>query len=448
MAHDWPRVRLGDFITVRGGLSYKGNLVGTGNAVLVGMGSVSHSERFLMSGTRTYGGEFSETHRLNPGDLVIATRQQSDNLPILGFPARIPADLIGRDIVIATNLYKVVNNSEIDNRFLYWLLRGHDYRERILNCSKGTTVRMLTKDAVEDFNFACPPLDEREQIVCILDTLDDKIELNRRMAATLEEMARALFQSWFVDFDPVRAKAEGRSTGLPPEIDSLFPDSFQESELGEIPAGWTTSTLNEEVADVVGGDWGQEDHSGEYTEPALCIRGADIPNLQAGRFGKMPTRYLKPSSLARRRLIHGDIVFEISGGSPTQATGRVVLIEEALLKRCDIPLVCSNFCRLVRPRSLVMSRFVYLWLRLLYAQDEMYQYETGTTGIKNFGFTFFSESREFALPDHSSLEQFDRRCKTLLERVSGCAAESEVLAALRDALLPKLISGEIRTKGL
>ena len=97
-----------------------------------------------------------------------------------------------------------------------------------------------------------PPLTEQRAIAHILGTLDDKIELNRRMNETLEAIARAIFKSWFVDFDPVRAKAEGRDTGLPPHIADLFPDSFEDSELGEIPAGWRATSLRNLVEIVKG----------------------------------------------------------------------------------------------------------------------------------------------------------------------------------------------------
>ena len=114
----------------------------------------------------------------------------------------------------------------------------------------GTSGRQrVPSDAVEDFEFALPPLEEQRAIARVLGALDDKIELNRRMSETLEEMARALFRSWFVDFDPVRAKAEGRPSGLPPDLDALFPASFEASELGEIPAGWEVKALGD-VVDV------------------------------------------------------------------------------------------------------------------------------------------------------------------------------------------------------
>jgi type I restriction enzyme S subunit len=143
--------------------------------------------------------------------MVIATRQQSDNLPILGCPAIVPTGLPSDKVVVGTNLYKVTNTSKVETQFLYWLLRGKEYQRRIIDCSKGTTVRMITKDAVEDFCFLCPPLKIRKEITELLDAIDSRISVMRETNTTLEAIAQALFKSWFVDFDPVHAKMQGRA---------------------------------------------------------------------------------------------------------------------------------------------------------------------------------------------------------------------------------------------
>ncbi|MGH9895920.1 MAG: restriction endonuclease subunit S, partial [bacterium] len=262
----------------------------------------------------------------------------------------------------------------------------------------------------------------------------------------LETMARALFKSWFVDFDPVRAKAEGRDPGLPKHIADLFPDRFEDSALGEIPAGWEVKVLDDLVSAVLGGDWGGDEPTPENTMAARCIRGADIPDLQAGGMGKMPIRYLKPSSLEKRRLTDGDLVVEISRGSPIQSTGRPVLVSDRLLRRLDAPLVCSNFCRLLKPTKPTYSKFVYLWLRALYTNDEFLQFENGTTGIKNLAFTLFSSSYRQCVPPEAVLTEFEAQVAPPFARQQAGAAETDSLAALRDTLLPKLISGDLRVR--
>jgi type I restriction enzyme, S subunit len=327
-----------------------------------------------------------------------------------------------------------------------YYFRAPGFRQAVTAMSSLSTRASLNNEMLARLSIVLPPREEQEAIGHILGTLDDKIELNRRMSETLEVMARALFKSWFVDFDPVRAKAEGRDPGLPQPLADLFPARLVDSDLGEIPEGWEVKVLDNLSSIVLGGDWGGDEPSPDHSERTRCIRGADIPDLQAGGMGKMPFRYLKPSSLQKRVLSDGDIVVEISGGSPTQSTGRPVLVSDGLLQRVDSPLVCSNFCRFVRPIRLVYSKFLYLWLRELYSADEFFQFESGTTGIKNLAFTLFGASYKLCVPPDPVLTGFEAQVAPAFKRRQSSAAGSDTLASLRDILLPKLISGELRVK--
>ena len=310
--------------------------------------------------------------------------------------------------------------------------------------NSGGSRRAITKGHIESFEIPLPPLAEQKAIAAVLGALDDKIELNRRMNATLEAMARALFQSWFVDFDPVRAKLDGRQPGgIDAATAALFPATFQDSTVGHMPQGWKVSTLDELTSFVIGGDWGATEPTDDETVSCYCIRGADIPSLQSGGIGKMPTRFLKSSSVEKRQLKNGDLVIEISGGSPTQCTGRPVLASDALLRNLGKPLVASNFCRIVNLKSPALSKFVYLWLRRLYDSGELFQFETGTTGIKNFAFVIFSEKYPLVVPDLRIAEAFDRAVSPFFAGIQANSHQSRTLATLRDTLLPKLLSGDL-----
>lgn len=140
--------------------------------------------------------------------------------------------------------------SKADSLFLYYLFSSDEVRDRIVGQAIGSSVPGFNLGQLRALEIPLPPLDEQRRIAHILGTLDDKIELNRRMNETLEEMARALFKSWFVDFDPVRAKAEGRDPGLPKHLADLFPDRLVDSELGKIPEGWQVGAIGA-IADVV-----------------------------------------------------------------------------------------------------------------------------------------------------------------------------------------------------
>lgn len=331
----------------------------------------------------------------------------------------------------------------LDLRWAYYELLTHD----INSMDSGSAIPSTSRDDFYNLPVAVPSLSEQQAIAHILASLDDKIELNRRMNETLEAIARALFKSWFVNFDPVRARAEGRQpTGMSTETVALFPDGFEESELGEIPSGWRLGSLDDVTAFMLGGDWGSDAPKEDATEPALCIRGADIPELQNAGFGKMPLRYLKSSSLEKRHLLPGDIVIEISGGSPTQSTGRPVLITAELQQELSYPLVCSNFCRMIRLIDDIPPVFVYFWLRWLYSSDAFLEYENGTTGIKNLALTVFSQQKRLLLPPPAILQQFEQTIGSLFKARQEYGTQSRTLAGIRDALLPKLLSGEIRVK--
>ena len=189
---EWKSIRLGDIVRIGSGLAYKADHLGSGDALLLGMGCVSFNEKFLKKGARLYSGTSEERYIVSPGDIVLATRQQSDNLPILGMPAIIPEDYQGKRLIAGSNLYIVHNQSDIDNRFLYWLLKTPGYINHISSCKTGTTVRMITKKDVESFVFKCPPKEERERIADFLWSIEDKIDLNNRINHNLEEQADCL----------------------------------------------------------------------------------------------------------------------------------------------------------------------------------------------------------------------------------------------------------------
>lgn len=196
---EWKEYKLGEIVSIASGFAYKGEYIGKGENLLLGMGCVSYKEKFLLSGARPYAGDCAERYYAKVGDIVLATRQQSDNLPILGMPAIIPEDLKDKKLIIGANLYRVTNNSDFDNKYIYWLLKTPDYVRYIASCKTGTTVAMITKSDIENFAFVAPDKSGRERILKIMDSLDDKIDLLHRENKTLETMAETLFRQWFIE---------------------------------------------------------------------------------------------------------------------------------------------------------------------------------------------------------------------------------------------------------
>lgn len=178
--------RLGDLLEIKGGFSYNSEDLGTGNTYLLGMGCVSFFDRFVEEGMRLYSDKVPEQHLVKPKDIVIATRQQSENFPILGCPAMIPPNLDGAKMAIASNLYRVVNKSKLSNEILYQILKSKKYQEHIKLHTKGTTVGMITKDAIEEYLFEVPSIsilyNLQEEINKIIDFVFLKRTENQKLS--------------------------------------------------------------------------------------------------------------------------------------------------------------------------------------------------------------------------------------------------------------------------
>jgi type I restriction enzyme S subunit len=252
---DWPVVRLGDIVLkigsgatpTGGGEAY---LPVRSQFALVRSQNVL-DRRFDSSGLAFISDEQADRLkgvRLHPGDLLLnitgdgVTFSRACMVPTDVLPA-----CVNQHVAIVR-----VDNAVAEPGYVLAYLTHPMVKEYIESFNAGGSRRAITKGHIESFELPLPPLPEQRAIAHILGTLDDKIELNRRMNETLEATARALFKSWFVDFDPVRAKAEGRDPGLPKEIADLFPASFQDSELGEMPEGWGVVPFADTV-DILGG---------------------------------------------------------------------------------------------------------------------------------------------------------------------------------------------------
>ncbi|MDX7648037.1 MULTISPECIES: restriction endonuclease subunit S [Aeromonas] len=333
---------------------------------------------------------------------------------------------------------------KLDSRFLRYFLASPTQQDLMLGmAAAGATRNALTKVMIENFKVPCPPLEEQKQIADILALFDDRTALLRETNATLEAIAQALFKSWFVDFDPVHARARGEQpAGLAPEVADLFPDSFEESALGMIPKGWKLMPFGELLNHTIGGDWGDETPNDKNDTKVAIIRGTDMPDLQSGMIGRVPVRYTSQKKLATRKLQDGDLVLEVSGGSKDQPTGRSLYMTTGLLEQFDCPVEPASFCRLLRPISHEYGVLLSQHMTYIYADGKTWQYQNQSTGIANFQTTHFLETEVVAVPTDDVLKLFAETIRSMIDR----SHQSQIaqLAALRDTLLPRLISGQLR----
>lgn len=294
--------------------------------------------------------------------------------------------------------------------WMYYYLQSPQAKEYIQSHLRGSTQAYVPLGSLRELPVFVPPKKIRNQIIGILTSLDNQIELNQKINDNLLQQAQALFKEWFID----------------------NPDAVS----------WEEGTFSDLIEKTISGDWGKDTPSDNNTEMVYCIRGADIPEVRAGNKGKMPTRYILPKNYAVKQLVDGDIVVEISGGSPTQSTGRAVAVSTALLDRYDKGLVCTNFCKALKPIA-GYSMYVYHYWLHLYDMGVFFSYENGTTGIKNLDINGFIETKPIIIAPADLVEKFDAFCQSVFSKVYANGLENEQLALVRDTLLPKLMSGEI-----
>ena len=251
------------------------------------------------------------------------------------------------------------------------------------------------------------------------------IPKNRAINDNLEQQAQALFKSWFVDFEPFK---DGE---------------FVDSELGMIPKGWKVGTLSELSSKMISGDWGKETLIDNYTRQVFCIRGADIPDIKVGNRGKMPIRFILEKNYNNKALTPDDLVVEISGGSPTQSTGRICQISSELISYYDNSIICTNFCKAISPIKGYSAFVYYLW-NMLYDQGVMFLYENGTTGIKNLDISGLLDKHLVIIPTQEIATAYSNTIKKLTDKILLNSIESANLSQLRDTLLPRLMSGELK----
>ena len=364
----------------------------------------------------------SRRARLRSGDLVL-TREAP-----MGEVCMIPDNLrccLGQRMVMLRP-----DPEKCDSQFLLYSIQSDTVQHEIkVNEGTGSTVSNLRIPLLEALPIPHPPLAEQKAIAAVLGSLDDKIELNRQMNATLEAMARALFQSWFVDFDPVRAKLDGREPfGLDPASAALFPDSFDGSAVGQIPNGWRIKPVGE-VVDCVGGG------TPSTAEPIYWEGGThhwttpkDFSSLQA------------PILLDTERKLTDDGIAKISSG--LLPAGTLLLSSRApvgYLAITAMPVAINQGFIALKCNGFASNIFMLNW-----CQTNIAEIESRATGT-----TFAEISKQnfrpipVVLPPIKLMAAFTAKAAPLYAQITANLHQSQALANLRDTLLPKLLSGDL-----
>ena len=420
MAGEWEILELGRLIEPERGISY--GIVQPGVPVddgvpIVRVGDIRHGRVNVSEPLRVapaIEAAFART-RLRGGELLLTL------VGTVGESAIAPDSIVGWNTARAVAVIPV--RKDIGAYWVRLALQAPSVRELIHSRLNTTVQATLNLRDVAQLPIALPPKSMRHAIAHILGTLDDKIELNRRMNETLEAMARALFNSWFVDFDPVRAKAEGRDPGLPQPIADLFPDSFEDSELGEIPKGWEAKSLDETARFL----------NGLALQKYPPSHGRSLPVIKIAqlRAGHTSDADRASADLDADYIVEdGDALFSWSGSL------------ECVLWAGDRGALNQHLFK-------VTSADYPKWLCYLGVHqhlDDFRHIAAGKATTMGHIQRHHLTNAKLAVPPQLLLRALDDFIAPLIESVWRRSVQSRTLAALRDTLLPKLISGEMRIK--
>lgn len=320
-----------------------------------------------------------------------------------------------------------------DHEYVYYFLKTQ--YDQLRNLSSGVRKNLNSND-IRNFVVRLPfDVSEQKKTAAILTALDAKIDCNKRINAELEAMAKTLYDYWFVQFDFPDANGK-------PYKSSGGKMVYNATLKREIPAGWGYGALSEWIARDKTGDWGKESVEGNYTLQVDCIRGTDINGLNGSGGVAAPTRFILEKNRGKI-LVPFDFVVEISGGSPTQSTGRMALISAETISRFAHPLICSNFCKAISLNdSAYFFNFAYLW-KSAYDNKVLFGWEGKTSGIKNLLFDAFTGKYLVCKPPKELAKKFFDFVNPLEVNKQKLLQESDELEALRDWLLPLLMNGQV-----
>lgn len=403
-----------------------------------------------------------ERYGLRDGDLIVCEGGEPGRCAI--WQGEVP------NMKIQKALHRIRVKDGLDNYFLYYWFLHAGKTGALEPYFTGTTIKHLTGKALAELQIPLAPIERQRGLAKVLRTLDDKIGLNRRINQTLEAMAQAIFKSWFVDFDPVKAKIAAIAQGQDPlraamraisgktdaELDqmprehhdqlaataALFPNEIEESELGEIPKGWAAGAISDLAEVTIGGDWGKDQpEDGQYVQ-AVCLRGVDLEHLRVtGDCPKAPIRWVKKNSIEKRQIQNVDLLIGGSGAGPC---GRPLYASPLIAELVGHPVIYSNFVKRFRCKHSSQAIYLEHILWEMFNGGEIQNYINGTSvpNLNDKGLMAHS----IVLPESQLLKEFEKISQNWLKNLY--LRESKTLSVLRDILLPKLLSGELSVADL
>lgn len=329
----------------------------------------------------------------------------------------------------STDVLVLKVNDDVCKEYLYYNLLDDSFFDYVMVGSKGVKMPRGDKNQILKYELNIPTMEEQISIVKQIKPFDDKIKVNNKITESLLNTLNLLYKKRFIQFDFSNNNQKYLGT------DELI---FSNVNGKNVPNGWGVISISDLVEDIITGDWG-EDNQSIGKEPVYCIRGADIPFWKIGNTNKTPVRYVDLTKKENKALVNGDIMIEVSGGSPTQSTGRTLLIRDSILNSLDKPVFCSNFSKIIRPKKESYSIYINQILINLYERGVLFHYEGKTTGIKNLLTARLLENIKVVNPPSNILNDFNEEIGVLYDKIYLLGKENELLKSTRDKLIKKLI---------
>ena len=420
MPSEWPLVRLEDVTTILGdGLHGTPSYDDSGDYYFINGNNLSDGRIVFNENTRRVTESESLKHRKNLNDrtVLVSINGTLGNVALYR----------GEKVVLGKSACYFNVRHDVDRQFVRYVITSAPFQSYIHTLATGSTIKNVSLRLMRDFSFHLPPLKLQKEISAIFVVLDDRINLLHETNTTLEAIPQALFKSWFVDFDPVRAKVEGRAPeGVPPEIAALFPSEFEKSALGEIPKGWTFMRLDEAC---------------DINPTRRLSKGAMAPYLE---MASVPTQGHRTETPAVRaftsgtRFVNGDTL--LARITPCLENGKTAFVD--FLSEDETGWGSTEYI-VLRPRQPLPPYWAYLLCRHSTFRQYAIQAMVGTSGRQRVEVSRLAQYR-VSVPDERVTSAFGAMVEPLHSGIAFNDEAAKTLAALRDNLLPRLMSGKLR----
>ncbi len=409
--------KLGDFLSLQRGTTYKSSLLGQPGAFLIGLASIEREGGFRSNKLETYGGDSPQKISLKPGDLYVSLKDITHDGHLLGAVARLP-DYVEHGRLTQDTVKLVFETEPFPKTYVYWLLRTPQYRDYCRSRQTGTTNLGLSR---EDFlSFPVPPLtDIRSSIVTVLEAIERKIENLRRQNETLEAIAQTLFKHWFIDFE------------FPNEDGKPYKSSGGEmvrSELGEIPVGWKSGKLSELI--IV--------NPKETIKQGSFVKYVDMKSLSTSSM--QITDFITREFTSGSKFRNGDTL--LARITPCLENGKTAFVN--ILEEDEVAYGSTEFI-VMRAEKNCCPEYVYCLSRSSNFRDYAIKNMTGSSGRQRVP-NDQVEDYELAIPRVMQVQLFHSTCEPLFIKIKTNKRQIQTLTKTRDRLLPELMSGKLRIR--